>query len=162
MSKIKVSLRVKIIQAVNKNQITEIKDLFLEYARSLDFELCFQDFDKEMAELPGDYAPPDGRLFLAELEGESAGCIALRKFKEGICEMKRLYARPQFRGHNIGKMLVEKLISEARQIGYIKMVLDTVPSMQTAQKLYRSLGFYEIKPYRNNPVDGAIFMELIL
>ena len=90
MSKIKVSLRVKIIQAVNKNQITEIKDLFLEYARSLDFELCFQDFDKEMAELPGDYAPPDGRLFLAEIEGESAGCIALRKFKEGICEMKRL------------------------------------------------------------------------
>jgi ribosomal protein S18 acetylase RimI-like enzyme len=152
----------KIIQAVNKNQIDEAKKLFLEYAKSLDFELCFQDFDKELAELPGSYAPPDGRLYIAKYYNKTAGCIALRKFKDGVCEMKRLYVRPQFRGHNIGKKLVELLIEEARKIGYMKMVLDTVPSMQTAQKLYKSFGFHEIKPYRINPIKGAVFMELVL
>jgi len=153
---------VKIIQVANKNQIETAKELFLEYARSLDFELCFQDFNKELADLPGDYAPPHGRLFLAEFNNKTAGCIALRKFKDGICEMKRLYVKPQFRGHNIGKMLVELLIKEALTIGYKKMVLDTVPAMQTAQKLYKIFGFKEIKPYRINPVEGAVFMELVL
>lgn len=153
---------MKIIQAVNKNQITKVKELFLEYAKSLDFELCFQDFDKELEQLPGFYAPPDGRLFLAEFDGITAGCIALRKFRDGVCEMKRLYVRPQFRGNDIGKKLVELLIREARKIGYKKMVLDTVPTMKTAQKLYKSLGFYKIKPYRINPVEGAVFMELVL
>lgn len=153
---------VKIIQAVKKSQINAVKDLFLEYAESLDFELCFQDFDSELAELPGSYSSPDGGLYIALFDNEPAGCIALRKFKDSVCEMKRLYVRPQFRGNDMGKKLVELLISEARKLGYKKMVLDTVPSMQTAQKLYKSFGFYEIKPYRVNPVKGAVFMEMEL
>jgi putative acetyltransferase len=155
-------MNVKIIQATEKSQIKTIKELFLEYAKSLNFKLCFQDFDNELAELPGSYAPPDGRLFIALLDNKTAGCIALRKFKDGVCEMKRLYVKPQFRGKNIGKKLVELLIGEARKLGYKKMVLDTVPSMQTAQKLYKSLGFKEIQPYRINPVKGAVFMEFVL
>ena len=153
---------MNIIQAETKQQVEKTKELFIEYGKSLDFELCFQDFDKELADLPGYYSPPDGRLFLAELGGEIAGCIALRKLEEGICEMKRLYVKPQFRVHNIGKFLVEKLIEEAKIIGYKKMRLDTVPAMQTAQKLYKSMGFKEISPYRLNPVLGAVFMELNL
>jgi len=155
-------MNTKIIQAIGENQIGSVKELFLEYAESLDFELCFQDFDNELAGLPGDYSPPEGRLYIALYENNPAGCIALRKYKNGVCEMKRLYVRPQFRGNNIGKKLVELLIEDARIIGYKNMVLDTVPSMQTAQKLYKSLGFYEIKPYRINPVKGAVFMELKL
>lgn len=155
-------MNIKIIQATGKNQIDSAKKLFLEYAESLDFELCFQNFDNELAGLPGDYSPPEGRLYLALNENKPAGCIALRKFKDSVCEMKRLYVRPKFRGKNIGKKLVELLIEDAREIGYKKMVLDTVPSMQTAQKLYKSFGFHEIKPYRINPVKGAVFMELRL
>ena len=155
-------MNIKIIQATGENQIGSVKELFLEYAESLDFELCFQDFDKELEGLPGDYSPPEGRLYIALYENIPAGCIALKKFKHSVCEMKRLYVRPKFRGNNIGKKLVELLIIEARKIGYKKMVLDTVPSMQTAQKLYKSFGFYEIKPYRINPVKGAVFMELVL
>jgi ribosomal protein S18 acetylase RimI-like enzyme len=151
-----------IIQAGTVEQIINTRELFIEYAKSLNFELCFQDFDKEIAELPGAYSPPEGRLFLAEFEGEIAGCIALRKLEKEICEMKRLYVKPRFRGHNIGKNLVEKLISEAKKIGYKKMRLDTVPAMQTAQKLYKSIGFKEIEPYRLNHVPGAVYMELEL
>lgn len=153
---------MKIIHANTKELIETAKELFLEYAKSLDFELCFQDFDKELAGLPGSYSPPEGRLFLAELNGRIAGCIALRKIEDEICEMKRLYVKPQLRGNFIGKILVEKLIEEAKFIGYKKMRLDTVPSMQAAQKLYKSMGFYEIEPYRKNPVQGAVFMELEL
>ena len=155
-------MNLKIIQGTGNSQIDSAKELFLEYAESLDFELCFQDFDKELEGLPGDYTPPEGRLYIAFNENKPAGCIALRKFKDSTCEMKRLYVRPQFRGNDIGKKLVKLLIDEARNIGYEKMVLDTVPSMQTAQKLYKSLGFKEIRPYRINPVKGAVFMELIL
>ena len=155
-------MNTKIIQATEKNQISSVKELFLEYAESLNFKLCFQDFDKELESLPGDYSPPDGRLYIALYENKPVGCIALRKFMDSVCEMKRLYVRPQFRGNNIGKKLVELLIEDARKIGYKKMVLDTVPSMQTAQKLYRSFGFCEIKPYRINPVKGAKYMELKL
>ena len=151
-----------IIQAETTGHINIAKELFIEYAKSLNFELCFQDFDKEVTELPGAYSPPEGRLFLAEYGGEIAGCIALRKLEKEICEMKRLYVKPQFRGHNIGKNLVEKLIEDARKIGYKKMRLDTVPAMQTAQKLYKSIGFKEIEPYRLNPVQGAVYMELKL
>ncbi len=151
-----------IIQATTEEQIKRAGELFIEYAKSLDFELCFQNFNKEVAELPGAYSPPEGRLFLAEIDGEIAGCIALRKLENEICEMKRLYVKPQFRGHNIGKELVLKLIDEAKGIGYKKMRLDTVPAMQTAQKLYKSIGFKEIEPYRLNPVPGAVYMELEL
>ena len=153
---------MKIVQAETKEQIEAAKAIFLEYGSSLDFELCFQDFDKELAGLPGSYAPPEGRLFLAEFNGVIAGCIALRKLEESICEMKRLYIKPEYRGQKMGKILVEKLIDEAKKIGYKKMRLDTVPAMQAAQKLYRTIGFYQIKPYRLNPVAGAVFMELEL
>jgi ribosomal protein S18 acetylase RimI-like enzyme len=153
---------LKIIQAVTKEQIKIAKNLFLEYAGSLDFELCFQDFDTELAELPGEYEAPDGRLFIAELDNKPAGCIALRKIDTNICEMKRLYVKPEYRELGIGKKLAYKLVEEARKIGYKKMRLDTVPSMKTAQNLYYSMGFREIKPYRANPVPGALYMELTL
>ncbi|MFZ1081244.1 MAG: GNAT family N-acetyltransferase [Candidatus Kryptoniota bacterium] len=138
------------------------KQLFIEYARSLNFSLCFQDFDKELAGLPGDYVPPSGRLILAYEDGKLAGCVALHKFGDCACEMKRLYLRPEYRSKGIGKKLALKVIDEARTIGYEKMLLDTVPSMKGAISLYRSLGFIEIGPYRDNPVSGALFMELEL
>jgi putative acetyltransferase len=137
--------------------------LFLEYAHSLGFSLCFQNFDKELASLPGDYAPPDGRLLLAEHEEQLAGCVALHKLEDGICEMKRLYVRPQFRRLKVGRALAESIIAEARSIGigYRRMRLDTVaPLMANAVSLYRQLGFQEIAPYRTNPIEGALYMEL--
>ena len=153
---------LKIVYTKSEEQIGQTKALFTEYAHSLNFDLCFQNFDKELAGLPGDYAPPDGCLLLAEYETKIAGCVALRKFNEGICEMKRLYVKPEFRGKGIGKALAVAIIEEARKLGYIKMLLDTVPSMKDAIALYRSLGFKEIESYRPNPVEGAIFMELSL
>lgn len=153
---------LKIINAETKEEISLIRELFLEYAKSLHFDLCFQSFDEELANLPGAYAPPSGVLFIAYWNNEAAGCIALRKLENKICEMKRLYVKKNFRGKNIGKVLTDELIAKAVQLGYEKMRLDTVPSMQTAQKLYRELGFYEIPPYRENPVEGAICMELDL
>jgi ribosomal protein S18 acetylase RimI-like enzyme len=125
--------------------------------------LCFQSFDQELAGLPGDYAPPDGRLLLATYVGRLAGCGALHKLESGICEMKRLYLRPAFRGKGIGRAMAESLIGEARAIGYRSMRLDTVePKMKDAVGLYRLLGFREIAPYRANPIEGALYMELEL
>lgn len=150
-------------QADSPAQIAAIRELFLEYAQSLGFSLCFQSFDKELAELPGDYAPPDGRLVLATSNGQSAGCVALHKLDSEICEMKRLYVRPQFRGHGLGRKLAQRIIADAKQIGYKKLRLDTVePMMQTAVAMYRRLGFQEIAPYRPNPIEGALYMELRL
>ena len=131
-------------------------------AASLDFDLDFQDFDKELHNLPGEYAPPEGRILIGLHTGLVAGCIALREFSEGICEMKRLYVRPQFRGLGIGRALSVAIIDEARKIGYSLMRLDTVPLMKAARVLYESLGFEEIPPYRHNPIEGAVFMELAL
>ncbi len=105
-------------QAETPSQIAQARELFLEYAQSLGFSLCFQNFDQELAELPGDYAPPEGRLLLAEFEGQLAGCVALHKLEPGICEMKRLYLRSQFRGKGLGRVLADRIIAEARQIGY--------------------------------------------
>lgn len=153
---------LKFIQAKSKEEILQVKSLFTEYAASLDFNLCFQDFDKEIAELPGEYALPDGRLLLALDGTKIAGCVTLRKITKDTCEMKKLYVKPEFRGKRIGKALAEYIIEEARKIGYSRMQLDTVPSMKEAISLYQSLGFKGIEPYRYNPVKGAIFMELIL
>ena len=150
-------------QAESPEEIASIRELFLEYAQSLGFSLCFQSFDKELGGLPGDYAPPDGRLLLAACEDVVAGCVALRKLDQEICEMKRLYLRPQFRGKGLGLILAERVIAEARQVGYKQLRLDTVePVMKTAVAMYRKLGFREIAPYRSNPIEGAIYMELQL
>ena len=150
-------------QAESPAQIAQARELFLEYAQSLGFSLCFQNFDQELAGLPGDYAPPEGRLLLAEYEGLLAGCVALHKLEPGICEMKRLYLRPQFRGKSLGRLLAERIIAEARQIGYRRMRLDTVePVMKDAVAMYRKLGFKEIGSYRPNPMAGALYMELRL
>jgi ribosomal protein S18 acetylase RimI-like enzyme len=136
--------------------------LFQEYAASLDFALCFQGFTAELAGLPGSYAPPRGRLLLAWLDEQPAGCVALRPLGEETCEMKRLYVRPAARRSGLGRTLVERLIAEARDAGYRRLRLDTVPSMAAAQRLYTALGFVEIAPYVQNPVSGARFLELRL
>lgn len=151
----------RLIQAILPAQIEEARTLFLEYANSLNFSLCFQSFDEELQTLPGAYAPPDGRLLLAQGNGKTAGCVALRKIETDICEMKRLYVRPGYRGTGLGKKLVEELIVEARKIGYTRMRLDTVgESMKDAVALYRRLGFKDIAPYREYPLDGVLYMEL--
>jgi putative acetyltransferase len=153
---------IEFVFAESKELLSATRDLFIEYASSLDFDLSFQNFDKELTELPGEYSLPDGRLVVAINETKVAGCVALRNLVNGICEMKRLYVRPEYRGKGIGKELVKIIIGEAEKIGYTRMRLDTVPAMKEAIALYRSMGFYEIAPYRNNPIEGAIFMEFIL
>jgi putative acetyltransferase len=153
----------EIIQATSPEQIEAARLLFLEYAKSLGFDLCFQNFDHEIKSLPGAYAPPSGRLLLARLENQFAGCIAFRKLENEICEMKRLYVRPTFRGHRLGSVLAQNLIAEARNIGYKKMRLDTVASaMQDAIALYRRIGFKEISPYSSIPIETALWFELAL
>ena len=150
-------------QAESLAQIAQARELFLEYAQSLGFSLCFQNFDEELAGLPGDYAPPKGCLLLAECEGQLAGCVALHALEPGVCEMKRLYLRPQFRGKGLGRAMAERVIAEARLIGYRRMRLDTVePVMKDAVAMYRKLGFKEIFPYCENPMAGALYMELEL
>ncbi|HYY68163.1 MAG TPA: GNAT family N-acetyltransferase [Terriglobales bacterium] len=155
---------LQIIQVRTPEQIAAVRELFLEYAHSLNFSLCFQSFDQELRSLPGDYSPPAGRLLLAQFNNSHpAGCVALHRLENGICEMKRLYVRPNFRGFKIGRRLAEALIVEARAAGYQRMRLDTVaPVMQRAVQLYRVLGFYEIAAYRPNPLKGALYMELAL
>ncbi len=142
--------------------IGDAKQLFTEYAQSLNFSLCFQGFDKELSGLPGEYSPPTGRLLLAHSEGKLAGCVAFRRIDQNVCEMKRLYLRPEFRGKGIGRKMAREVIETAKEIGYAKIRLDTVPIMKEAISLYNSLGFMMIGPYRDNPVPGAIFMELTL
>jgi ribosomal protein S18 acetylase RimI-like enzyme len=154
---------VSFTQAETPTQIAQARELLLEYAQSLGFSLCFQGFDQELADLPGDYAPPDGRLLLAEYEGQLAACVALHKLEVDICEMKRLYLRPQFRGKGLGRALADRIITDARSIGYQRMRLDTVePVMKDAVAMYRKLGFREIAPYCKNPIAGALYMELQL
>jgi putative acetyltransferase len=155
--------RAELIQATLPAHIEQTRALFLEYAESLGFSLCFQSFDEELKNLPGAYAAPNGRLLLAKYEQQAAGCVALRKLEANVCEMKRLYVRPAYRGKGLGRILVEGVIAEARAIGYERMRLDTIASsMQDAVELYRKLGFQEISPYRANPIEGALYLELLL
>jgi putative acetyltransferase len=152
-----------LVQAESSAHVVQARELFQEYAQSLGVDLCFQNFEQELARLPGHYAPPDGRLLLAEYDGQMAGCVALHKWEDGICEMKRLYLRPSFRGKGLGRVIAEKIIAEARSIGYQRMRLDTIgPLMKDAVEMYRKLGFREIAPYRPNPIAGAMYMELQL
>jgi ribosomal protein S18 acetylase RimI-like enzyme len=181
-----VDSQLTIIQASSSLHIAQARELFQEYGASLGFDLCFQSFEAELAGLPGDYAPPSGRLLLAFADAgltnadrtTPAGVIALHAFadplsafanrrsdptSERICEMKRLYVRPQFRGQRIGQQLIDTLISAAREIGYTRLRLDTIVGhMDKAIALYRSYGFKEIPSYRLNPVEGVIYMELDL
>jgi ribosomal protein S18 acetylase RimI-like enzyme len=151
-----------IIDADRDDLLPVVRTLFLEYAGSLDFALCFQDFDAEVAGLPGRYARPDGRLLLGLIDGQPAGCVAMRKIDHGTCEMKRLWVRPAARGLGCGRQLAEAVITAARTAGYRLMRLDTVASMSAAVSLYQSLGFVETAPYTHNPVPGAIFLALDL
>jgi ribosomal protein S18 acetylase RimI-like enzyme len=154
---------IEIIQAETPEQIEETRKIFREYEAWLGLSLCFQGFEEELADLPGKYTQPEGRLFLAISDGKVAGCIALRKLEDGICEMKRLFVRDEFRGQKIGIGLIEKLINDAREIGYKKLRLDTFPpKMGKAVKLYESYGFREIEPYYHNPHGKTLFMELEL
>ena len=149
-------------EAEDKDELEQARRLFEEYADSLGVDLCFQDFESELANLPGQYARPSGRLLLASWDTELAGCVALRPLDPGVCEMKRLYVRPAFRAHGVGRVLAERAIQEARRVGYRHMRLDSLPSMSTAIALYRRLGFREIPPYRDNPVPGTVYLELPL
>ena len=152
-----------LVQAESSAHVVQARELFQEYAQSLGVNLCFQNFEQELAGLPGHYASPDGRLLLAEYDGQLAGCVALHKWDNGICEMKRLYLRPSFRGKGLGRAIAEKIITDARSIGYQRMRLDTIePLMKDAVEMYRKLGFREIAPYRPNPIAGAMYMELQL
>jgi GNAT superfamily N-acetyltransferase len=153
-----------IVQAEITGHISTARELIVEYATWLEFNLCFQGFEEEMRSLPGKYAPPSGRLLLALWEGRPAGVIALRALEEpGLCAMKRLYVRPEFRGHRIGRILAERIIGEAAEIGYSRMRLDTIPGkMNGAIAMYRELGFAETKPYYDTPVGHTLFMELAL
>jgi len=153
---------LRIHSAISVRELGQVRALFIEYSNSLEFDLSFQDFQKELDDLPGDYAAPSGRLLLGVYDSDSAGCVGLRRISDEICEMKRLFVRPQCRGLGIGKALATKVIGEAREIGYGRMRLDTVPAMQTAIALYASLDFTEIEPYRYNQIEGAKFMELNL
>jgi|SRR5689334_6852845 len=169
--------RLAIVPADNPVRLEAVKELFKQYARSLSFNLCFQGFEEELARLPGEYAPWSGMLLLGLIDDQPAGCVALHRIghppeEEGdneilaeldICEMKRLYVRPQFRGFGLGRELVDAILKCAAAIGYRRMRLDTVPSeMGRAVEIYQKLGFAEIAPYRDNPIPGARYLELDL
>jgi len=142
--------------------LVTVRALFREYAAGVGVDRCFQDFDAEVATLPGRYAPPSGRLLLARRGTDAVGCVGLRALDDGACEMKRLYVRPAVRGQNLGRQLVERICDHARALRYTRLCLDTLPSMSAARALYRTLGFQPIDPYGSNPVAGAEYLALDL
>ena len=152
-----------LVEARTPEDLAQVRRLFRAYADWLAVDLCFQGFERELAELPGRYAPPAGRLLIARVGGDVVGCVGLRPLEPGVCEMKRLWVDPGFGGRGIGRALAEKIIAAARQIGYQRMRLDTIPArMPAAQHLYQVLGFREIPPYYDNPLDGVVMLELEL
>ncbi len=153
---------MEIVEAHDERFIPDVRAIFIEYQEWLGFDPCFQDFDTELKNLPGDYRPPTGRLYLAVENDEIAGSVALRELGDGVCEMKRLYVRPAFRGRGLGKDLANAVIRSARKFGYPVMKLDTLPSMAAAIGLYESFGFVETDAYRYNPIEGTKYMELDL
>ena len=157
-----VTQALAITAASSQEELATIRELFKEYANSLEIDLCFQGFERELAELPGDYSPPEGCLLLARDENRIVGCAALRKIGTGLCEMKRLYVRPDFRRQGAGRALARAIIAAAREAGYRHLRLDTLASMNEAITLYESLGFRRIPPYYHNPSACAVFMELDL
>lgn len=166
--------RIAIVPADNPIRIAAVRELFQEYAASLSFNLCFQSFEEELARLPGEYAPWSGMLLLGLVDDQSAGCVAMHRLEgamagtygdlyggSDVCEMKRLYVRPEFRGCGLGRELIDAILKCAAGIGYRRMRLDTIPSeMGAAVEMYRKFGFVEIEPYRTNPISGAKYMEL--
>lgn len=153
---------INIIEANNKETLILVKNLFIDYSKELNVSLCFQNFDNEVSNLPGIYSRPNGCIFLAFYNGEAAGCVALKKLEEDVCEMKRLYVKPDFRKFGIGKLLIDRIIQESRIIGYSTMKLDTLARLKPAIKLYNSYGFNKIVPYYENPLDNVVYMELDL
>jgi GNAT superfamily N-acetyltransferase len=157
----------RIVPALSNEALAQARNLFREYGSTPGVAPCLEDFERELASLPGPYGPPDGRLLLAiadsqENSDEAIGCVALRRWEQGACEMKRLYVRPAFQGTGAGRKLVREVIGAAQSMGYKRMVLDTLPSMQRAHELYRSLGFRQIPAYQKKPIPGALFFELTL
>jgi putative acetyltransferase len=153
---------VQIREATTKSLVSSARKLIREYSVSLGIDLSFQNFEEEMAEFPSHYARPRGRVLVAVEGGEAVGVVGLRRFSARICELKRMYVRPEFRGRGIGRMLAKRAIEEARGIGYAKMRLDTLSRLQEAVSLYGSMGFKQIGPYRANPHKGVVYMELDL
>lgn len=153
---------MQLVAGHTPEHLPAVRELFIEYANALGLDFCFQNFDQELAELPGKYAPPSGGLFLAMSDGQAVGCVALRKLEENICEMKRLYVRPPFRAQRTGRQLAEAIIVAAREVGYGRMRLDTLTSLKPAIALYESLGFHRIDAYYQNPVANVVYLELAL
>jgi GNAT superfamily N-acetyltransferase len=152
----------EILEARTEADFAAARVLFEEYAAALQVDLCFQDFSSELETLPRMYGPPGGCLLIARADDVAAGCVAVRPFREGVCEMKRLYVRPEFRGRSLGRQLAVGIVGGGRRLGYRRMVLDTLATLEAANALYLSLGFRPCEPYYGNPLPNVRYWELDL